>query len=92
MTRGAKDRRQQSLIDELESGLAVLLLEIAVQMRAELLEREEWPADTVGDVLWRIIDSAGVSLEAPSTPEELADFRTALSGAARSMGKGRGFL
>ncbi|MEV6306044.1 hypothetical protein AB0M02_41990 [Actinoplanes sp. NPDC051861] len=91
VARGAKDRRQQALLDELESGVAELLLEIAVHCREELDERADWPSDSVGDVLSRIVRSSRLTQQAPSTPQELADFRTALTGAVRAGGKGRVF-
>jgi hypothetical protein len=91
VARGAKDRRQQALMEELEAGIAALLLEIAVHAREEVNERVEWPADSVGDVLSRVLSASGVRLSEPSTPQELADFRTTIAGAVRAGGKGRTF-
>jgi hypothetical protein len=92
VARGAKDKRQQALLDELESGVAALLLELSVAVREELDEREEWPVDTVGDVLSRLLDASQLSIGIPTTAQDLADFRTQVAGAVRRTGRGRIFL
>ncbi|TLP62016.1 hypothetical protein [Microbispora triticiradicis] len=91
VTRGAKDRRQQALLDELQAGVAALLLELALHLRAELSEREEWPPDSVGDVLERTLAASPLPLVAPPSPADLSDFRTQVTGAVRNLGRGRIF-
>ncbi|WP_250031663.1 hypothetical protein [Paractinoplanes maris] len=91
LMRGAKDRRQQALLDELEAGVAALLLEIALSVREDLIEREDWPPDTVGDVLDRTLEISGLELIPPSTGQDIAGLRTRLSGAVRQAGRGRTF-
>jgi hypothetical protein len=88
--RGAKDRRQQALLDELEAGVTAILLELAIDMRTELAE-QEWPLDSVGDVLGRILDASGLADVALPAAHDLPDFRTHLAGAIRAMGRGRLF-
>jgi hypothetical protein len=91
VTRGAKDKRQQALLDELQAGVAALLLELALQLRTELSERDEWPPDSVGDVLARTVAASPLRVVAPPSPADLADFRTQVSGAVRNLGRGRIF-
>ncbi|MBM0255489.1 hypothetical protein [Micromonospora sp. 4G55] len=91
VARGAKDRRQQALLDELHGDVAALLLELALHLRDELAEREEWPSDSVGDVLSRTVAASPLPVAAPPSPAELADFRTQVSGAIRHLGRGRIF-
>ncbi|MFI6078345.1 hypothetical protein ACIA5C_43150 [Actinoplanes sp. NPDC051343] len=91
VARGAKDKRQQALLDELEAGVAMLLLEIAVSLQHDLSERETWPAETVGDILGRLLDQASLKINRPSSPGELSTFRTQLAGAVRNAGRGRTF-
>jgi hypothetical protein len=91
VARGAKDKRQQALLDELESGVAILLLEIAISLRTELGEQDAWPAETAGDVLSRVLDQAPLELSTPSAPSELSTFRTQVAGAVRNTGRGRIF-
>ncbi|MFG3601614.1 hypothetical protein [Micromonospora chersina] len=91
VARGAKDKRQQALVDELQAGVAALLLELGLHLRDELAEREEWPPDSVGDVLARTITASPLFAAAPPSPVELADFRTQISGAIRHLGRGRIF-
>lgn len=90
-SRGAKDRRQQALLDELQAGVASLLLELALHLREELSEREEWPPDSVGDVLKRTLAATPLSVTTPPSAADLADFRTQISGAVRNLGRGRVF-
>ncbi|GAA4923870.1 hypothetical protein HD597_011206 [Nonomuraea thailandensis] len=91
VARGAKDRRQQALLDELQAGVAALLLELGLHLRAELAERDEWPPDSVGDVLARTISVSPLHLVTPPSPVDLAEFRTQISGAVRNLGRGRIF-
>ncbi|MBB5965371.1 hypothetical protein [Planomonospora venezuelensis] len=91
VARGVKDKRQQVLLDELQAGIATLLLELALHLRSELSEREEWPPDSVGDVLARTIAASPLSITTPPSPAELAEFRTQVSGAVRNLGRGRIF-
>lgn len=91
VARGAKDKRQQALLDELEAGVAMLLLEIAVGAQEDLAERDDWPPDTVGDVLRRMLDAAGLNVVASASPQEIPNLRTRLSGAVRELGRGRAF-
>lgn len=91
VSRGVKDRRQQALLDELQAGVAALLLELALHLRTELEEREDWPPDSVGDVLTRTIVASPLHVVAPPSAVELADFRTQVSGAVRNLGRGRIF-
>jgi hypothetical protein len=91
VARGAKDKRQQALLDELEAGIAGLLLELALYLRAELDEQDEWPADVVGDVLSRMLRASELSVSAPPSAHDLADYRTQVSGAVRVVGRGRIF-
>ncbi|WP_203884748.1 hypothetical protein [Planotetraspora kaengkrachanensis] len=92
VARGGKDKRQQALLDELQSGVAALLLELALHLRTDLSEREEWPPDSVGDVLARTLAASPLSVVTPPSPGDLADFRTQVSGAIRNLGRGRMFL
>jgi len=91
VARGAKDRRQQALLDELQAGVAALLLELALHLRSELAEREEWPPDSVGDVLARTLAASPLHVDAPPAAVDLADLRTQISGAVRNLGRGRIF-
>jgi hypothetical protein len=93
VSRGKKDRRQEALIDELEHGVAALLLELALHHRDELADRPDWLPGTVGDVLDRTLRARARSgaLRASSGPEDLAEVRTLLAGATRAAGRGRRF-
>lgn len=91
VARGAKDKRQQVLLDELQAGVAALLLELALHLRTEIAERKEWPPDSVGDVLARTLGASSLLVVAPPSPGELADFRTQIFGAVRNLGRGRTF-
>lgn len=91
VARGGKDKRQQALLDELEAGVAMLLLEIALNLREELMERSDWPAETVGDVLVRMLDGSGLNLVVPPAAQDLSTFRTQIAGAVRNSGWGRVF-
>jgi hypothetical protein len=89
--RGAKDRRQQAIVDELQAGVTALLLELALHLQHDLCSRIDWPIDSVGDVLSRLMSASQMSTVAPASPTELADLRTQISGAVRHLGKGRLF-
>jgi hypothetical protein len=93
VARGSKDKRQQALCEELEAGVAMELLEIAALMRDEINSRDDWPPDSVGDVLSRTLNGAGREFERNLAlgPGDVADFRTRLAAAARSAGHGRAF-
>ncbi|WP_051760522.1 hypothetical protein [Herbidospora cretacea] len=91
VTRGTRDRRQQALLDELQAGIAMLLLELALHLRAELMERDEWPPDSVGDVLGRTLAASPLHSLAPPSAVDLAEFRTQIAGATRNLGRGRIF-
>ncbi|MFB6726260.1 hypothetical protein ACFCV3_39185 [Kribbella sp. NPDC056345] len=91
--RGAKNSRQQALIDELMHGVGTILLELALAHRSDLEDREFWPADTVGHVLSRTLARAigGDGLPAQLGPQDVPLFRTALAGLIRASGQGRRF-
>lgn len=91
VSRGAKDKRQQAILDELEAGVSTLLLELALNLNAELEERDEWPLDSVGDILGRLVDGSNNRVVAPAAAHDLADLRTQLSGMVRASGRGRLF-
>jgi hypothetical protein len=91
VARGGKDKRQQALLDELETGIAMLLLEIGLNLRDELMERSEWPPETVGDVLLRMLENSGLNLAVPPAAQDLSSFRTQIAGAVRHAGQGRVF-
>jgi hypothetical protein len=91
VARGARDKRQQALLDELESGVAALLTETALLLEEEMGEQSDWPDDSVGDVLSRLsAASTAAGLTAPGATN-LALFRTKVSAAVRASGKGRQF-
>jgi hypothetical protein len=92
VARGAKDKRQQALLDELETGVASLLLELAVHLREDLSERELWPPDSVGDVLLRTLTTSDLAAERAPSAHDLADFRSRLAGSVRRAGTGRRFV
>lgn len=91
--RGAKSTRQQALVDDLAHAVGILLLELAVGHRAELDDREHWPADSVGDVLSRTLRTV-LGDEVANLPvgsQDLPAFCTLLNGAVRAAGQGRRF-
>lgn len=91
VARGARDKRQQALLDDLESGVATVLAEMAVMLQDELNDRPDWPQDSIGDVLGRFLSATGLSgMPAPGAAD-LALFRTRVSAAVRAGGKGRQF-
>ncbi|GAA0403511.1 hypothetical protein GCM10009541_53350 [Micromonospora gifhornensis] len=91
VARGARDKRQQALLDELQAGVAGLLLELALYLREDLGDRDEWPPDSVGDILSRTLASSPLSTSTPPSAADLAEFRTQVSGAIRNLGRGRVF-
>ena len=88
-----RDRRQEALVDELEHGVAVVLLELAAHARAELVQIRSWPPGSVGETLSRMLQRAERSgaLQVPIGPQNVARARTRSSGAARAIGYGRRF-
>jgi hypothetical protein len=93
VSRGAKDKRQQAIIEDLQQGVAMQLLELAVLLREDLSLRDAWPPETVGDVLARVLASSAGSVDifGPTGPHDFAEFRTRLAGAVRASGHGRPF-
>ena len=90
--RGARDRRQEALLDALESGVAELLVELAVLHRDDLESRSSWAPGSVGELLQVLLHSPGVdavrrAVAAGEPPER----RRALDGGTRAIGKGRAF-
>jgi len=90
IARGPKDKISQALYDELESAVAALMIELAIYERDQLVEGV-WPTDSVGDVLQRTLGRSGLADAVAPSAFDLADFRTQLAGAVRSMGHGRVF-
>jgi hypothetical protein len=84
-----RDGRQQLLLEELHHQVARVMMQVArqAQQQHELLERDDWPADSVGDVLSRLLLSAG--LDETMTDNDWAEMNTAFSAAARRAGYGR---
>lgn len=78
------------LNDQLEAGIAELLIELAILNGDELLA-SDWPADSVGDVLKKTLARADLLDATPPTAHILPDFRTLIAGAVRKMGRGRLF-
>jgi hypothetical protein len=92
VTRGAKDRRQELLVEQLEEELAALMLELAIEVRDDLTG-QDWPVDSVGDVLGRLLPlatSRGLR-QASTNADGLAAFRSDVRGAVRAAGRGRIF-
>ncbi len=88
--RNPKDKRQLALCDELQGGVAMLMLEIAVRARDELLERT-WASDSVGDVFSRLLRNSGLETDIyPATPG-MSRFRSRVAQAVRRSGQGRQF-
>lgn len=91
VARGSKDKRQQALRDELQQGVAAVLLELAVALRTELEDGSDWPADSVGEVLLRTLATAGREFRALTGAHDIAEYRTRIAGAIRNAGHGRAF-
>ncbi|MGH4001837.1 MAG: hypothetical protein ACRDTJ_30740, partial [Pseudonocardiaceae bacterium] len=85
---GRKNPRQEAIVDELEHGVAALLLELAAHLRIELAERDDWLAGTVGDTLARVLRQAERTgaVPPPTGPHVLAHARTRISAAVRAAG------
>jgi len=92
VTKGVRDRRQELLMDQLEEDLAALMLELALEMKEELMS-QEWPDDSVGDVLGRLLPQASARglRQPPTGPEALAAYRADVRGVVRAAGRGRAF-
>jgi hypothetical protein len=88
--RNPKDKRQQALCDALYGDLAMLMLEIAVRERDELMERT-WLADTVGQVLLGLLVNSGLEHDVFPDSGGTSRFRSRLDEAVRNMGQGRPF-
>ena len=87
---GVPDEVQRGLMDELEGGVSALLIDLAIANRDELLDNE-WPADSVGDVLKNTLLRADLVDAVPPSVHDLADSRTRVAAAVRRMGQGRLF-
>lgn len=90
IARGPKDKANQLLYEELEAGVASLMIELAIHEHEQLVEAT-WPAESVGDVLKRTLERSGLIDTVPPSAYDLADFHTRLAGAVRSIGQGRLF-
>lgn len=88
------DRRQESLLDDLDNSVAALLLELAAHHRAELADASHWPPGSLGEALQRTLSRAERSgpIHTPKGPHDLPRVRSRLSGVARALGHGRTFL
>lgn len=89
--RKPKDKRQLALCDELQAGVAMLMLEIAVKEREELTGRT-WGAETVGHVLLQLLRNAGMENDVHPDTAGTARFRTRVADAVRRSGQGRQFM
>lgn len=87
---GSTGEVQRNLTDDLESGVASLLIAIAIANRDELAGKD-WPVSSVGDVLKNTLLRADLADTMPPSPRDLNDFRTQIAGAVRKMGHGRLF-
>jgi hypothetical protein len=90
IARGPKDKFNQALYDELEAGVASVMIELAIHEHDQLVEGA-WPLDSVGDVLKKTLERSGLVDAVPPSSYDLADFRTRLAGAVRNSGQGRLF-
>lgn len=79
-----------ALTDELESSVSALLIDLAIAHRDDLLQNE-WPVDSIADVLKNTLLRADLEDTMPPAPRDLTDFRTRVGGAVRKMGHGRLF-
>jgi hypothetical protein len=92
VTRGTGDAAAAYLLDELETGVAALLTEIAFELKSDL-EARAWEPESIGSVLTRYlhgVQDAGIR-SVPSDARELADFRSQIGGVVRSLSMGRAF-
>jgi hypothetical protein len=87
---GVESEFQRTLSDDLEAGIAALIIDLAILNREELLETD-WVPASVGDVLKNTLRRAGLVDAAPPSALDLADLRTRVAGAVRKMGHGRIF-
>jgi hypothetical protein len=88
VSRDRRDRRQEALLEELEHGVAMLLLDFAAQLRSDLAEVENWPDGSVGQTLQRMLRHAERTgaLLIPIGPHNLSRARTRTSiGHGRSL-------
>jgi hypothetical protein len=92
VSRGVKDRRQQALLEELEGGVASLLLELALNMRPDLVDGSAWPDDSVGDVLLRILQRSSMDGATAPGVTDLNLMATRINAAVRRAGQGRLFV
>ncbi len=60
-------------------------------MQDDLAERVDWPFDSVGDVLSRMLATSPLTSWGPPTATDIGLFRTRVAAAVRSAGKGRQF-
>jgi len=87
----SKTPRQQLLLDQLEAGVASILMVLALDAQRELIDRD-WPAGSTGEVLDSYLKVAlkqGIDL--PVRGEDVVDFRSRLESAVREAGWGRLF-
>jgi hypothetical protein len=87
---GTMDDFQRVLNDEFEADVAALMIDLAVENRDDLLANE-WPVDSVADVLKNTLLRANLADAVPPSAHNLVDFRTQVAGAVRKMGHGRLF-
>lgn len=81
---------QRALNDELEAGVAALMIDLAVENRDDLLSNE-WPSGSVGEVLRNTLTGSNLADVVAPSAQSRADFRTKVAGAVRRMGRGRMF-
>ncbi|POH69952.1 MULTISPECIES: hypothetical protein [Cryobacterium] len=88
--RGGKAPRDVFLIDQLELEVATLFIELGLERREELEFVENWPPESVGEVLSRWLKSPGASnLHPPTDAGELSEYRSRITSVAREAGFGR---
>ncbi|GLY31599.1 hypothetical protein [Kineosporia sp. NBRC 101731] len=88
--RNPKDKRQKALCDELQAGIAALMLELAVRERDDLLDRT-WPSDSVGEVLSRLLINSDLVKDVYPDSAGMSRFRSRIAQAVRRSGQGRQF-
>lgn len=81
---------RRALTDELEAGVAALMIELAVENRDDLLAND-WSVGSVGDVLKNTLIRANLADANAPSAQALVDFRTQVAGAVRRTGHGRLF-
>lgn len=94
ITTSRPDRRQESMLDDLDNGVTSLLIELAAHHRADLADTTHWPPGSLGEALQRTLDRAerSGSIHTPTGPHDLPRVRSRLSGVARVLGHGRPFV